>query len=66
LGLLPSWTVPRIFWKQFLARLKRFAFHFLELLQALQKSKPQSRDQKMPDLWATRRAEIVRDTAMER
>jgi hypothetical protein len=37
-----------------------------ELLQALQKSKPQSRDQNMPDLWAARRAEIVRDTGMER
>jgi hypothetical protein len=37
-----------------------------ELLQTLQKSKPQSRDQNMPDLSATRRAEIVRDTGMER
>jgi hypothetical protein len=37
-----------------------------ELLQTLQKSKPRSRDQKMPDLWAARRAEIVRDTGMER
>jgi hypothetical protein len=37
-----------------------------ELLQALQKSKPQSRDQNMPDLWAARRAEIVRNTGMER
>jgi ATP-dependent exoDNAse (exonuclease V) alpha subunit len=37
-----------------------------ELLQALQKSKPQSRDQKMPDLWAARQAKIARDTGMER
>jgi len=37
-----------------------------ELLQTLQKLKPQSRDQKMPDLWAARRAEIVRYTGIER
>jgi len=37
-----------------------------ELLHALQKSKPQLRDQRMPDLWAARREEIVRDTGMER
>ena len=37
-----------------------------ELLQALQRSKPHPRDRKMPDLWATRRAEIDRDVDMER
>ena len=37
-----------------------------ELLQALQRSKPQPRDRKMPDLWATRQGEIDRDMQMER
>jgi conjugative relaxase-like TrwC/TraI family protein len=37
-----------------------------ELVQVLQRSKPQSRNRIMPDLWATRRAEIVRETEMER
>jgi hypothetical protein len=37
-----------------------------ELVQALQRSKRQPRDRKMPDLWAARRAEIDRDMEMER
>jgi hypothetical protein len=37
-----------------------------ELVQAVQKSKVQSRDRMMPDLWAARQAEIVRDVGMER
>jgi len=37
-----------------------------ELLQALQRSKPQSRDRKMPDLWTTRQARIDRDMGMDR
>ena len=37
-----------------------------ELLQALQRSKPQSRDRKMPDLWATRQARIDRDMEIDR
>jgi hypothetical protein len=37
-----------------------------ELVQALQRSKPQSRDRKMTDLWAARRAEMSRDVEMER
>jgi AAA domain-containing protein len=37
-----------------------------DLVQALQRSKLQPRDRKMPDLWATRRAEIGRDVDMER
>jgi len=37
-----------------------------ELLQALQGSRPQSRDRKMPDLWATRQARIDRDMEMDR
>ena len=37
-----------------------------ELLQALQRSKPQPGDRKMPDLWATRQARIDRDMEMDR
>ncbi len=37
-----------------------------ELVQALRRSKPQSRNRMMPDLWATRQAEIVREIGMER
>ena len=37
-----------------------------ELLQAMPRSKVQSRDRMMPDLWATRQAQIVRATEMER
>jgi len=37
-----------------------------ELIQALRRSKPQSRNRIMPDLWAMRQAEIVRETGMER
>jgi ATP-dependent exoDNAse (exonuclease V) alpha subunit len=37
-----------------------------ELVQALQRSKPQPIDRKMPDLWATHRAEIDRDMEIER
>ena len=37
-----------------------------ELIQALRRSKPQSRNRMMPDLWATRQAEIVREMGMER
>jgi hypothetical protein len=37
-----------------------------DLVQALQRSKLQPKDRKMPDLWATRRAEIGRDVDMER
>jgi hypothetical protein len=37
-----------------------------ELVQALRRSKPQSRNGMMPDLWATRQVEIVRDVGMER
>ena len=37
-----------------------------ELIQALQRSKPQPRNRLMPDLWATRQAEIVREIGMER
>src|SRR6516162_11463458 len=37
-----------------------------ELLQALQRSKPQPGDRKMPDLWAARQAKIVREVGMER
>jgi conjugative relaxase-like TrwC/TraI family protein len=37
-----------------------------ELLQALHRLKAQPRDRKMPDVWATRRAEIDRNTDMER
>ena len=37
-----------------------------ELVQALRSSKPQSRNRMMPDLWATRQAEIVRGMEMER
>jgi hypothetical protein len=37
-----------------------------ELLQALQRSKPQPRERKMPDLWAARQAEISHDVEMER
>jgi hypothetical protein len=37
-----------------------------ELLQALQRSKAQPGDRKMPDLWATRQARIDRDMEMDR
>jgi conjugative relaxase-like TrwC/TraI family protein len=37
-----------------------------ELLQAVPTSKVQSRDRMMPDLWATRQAQIVRAMEMER
>jgi ATP-dependent exoDNAse (exonuclease V) alpha subunit len=37
-----------------------------ELVQALRRSKPQSRDRMMPDLWAARQAGIVREIGMER
>jgi conjugative relaxase-like TrwC/TraI family protein len=37
-----------------------------ELLQAVPRSKVQSRDRMMPDLWATRQAQIVRAMEMER
>jgi hypothetical protein len=37
-----------------------------ELLQALQRSKPQPADRKMPDLWAARQAKIDREVGMER
>jgi hypothetical protein len=37
-----------------------------ELVQALERLKPQSRDPIMPALWAARQAEIVRETGMER
>jgi hypothetical protein len=37
-----------------------------ELLQAMSRSKIQSRDQMRPDLWATRQAQIIRETEMER
>jgi hypothetical protein len=37
-----------------------------ELVQALRKSKPPSRDRMMPDLWAARQAEAVRDVGLER
>ena len=37
-----------------------------ELLQALQGSKPQSRNRKMSDLWATRQAPVDRDIEMDR
>ena len=37
-----------------------------ELIQALRRSEPQSRNRMMPDLWATRQAEIVREIGMER
>ncbi|MBV8227248.1 MAG: AAA family ATPase [Verrucomicrobia bacterium] len=37
-----------------------------ELLQAFQRSKPQSRDRKVPDVWAARRAEIDRNIDWER
>jgi hypothetical protein len=37
-----------------------------ELIQALRRSEPQSRNRMMPDLWATRQAEIVRVIGMER
>jgi hypothetical protein len=37
-----------------------------ELLQAVPRSKFQSRDRMMPDLWATRQAEIVHEMGMER
>jgi hypothetical protein len=37
-----------------------------ELLQALQRSKPQTGDRKMPDLWATRQARIDGDMEMDR
>ena len=37
-----------------------------ELVQALRRSTPQSRNRMMPDLWAARQAEIVREMGMER
>jgi conjugative relaxase-like TrwC/TraI family protein len=37
-----------------------------ELIQALRRSEPQSRNRMMPDLWATHQAEIVREVGMER
>jgi hypothetical protein len=37
-----------------------------ELVQALGRSKLQSRDRIMPDLWVARQAEIVREIGMER
>jgi hypothetical protein len=37
-----------------------------ELIQALRRSKPQSRTRMMTDLWATRQAEIIRGIGMER
>jgi hypothetical protein len=37
-----------------------------ELVQSVRKSKVQSRDRMMPDLWAARQAEIVREIGMER
>jgi hypothetical protein len=37
-----------------------------ELVQALRRSKLQSRGQMMPDLWAARQAEVDRAIAMER
>ena len=37
-----------------------------DLLHALPRSKVQSRDRMMPDLWATRQVQIVRATEMER
>jgi hypothetical protein len=37
-----------------------------ELRQAVPRSKVQSRDRMMPDLWATRQAQIVRGMEMER
>jgi hypothetical protein len=37
-----------------------------ELIQALRRSKPQSRNRMMPDFSATRQAEIVREVGMER
>jgi hypothetical protein len=36
-----------------------------ELIQALRRSEPQSRNRMMPDLWATRQTEIVREIGME-
>ena len=37
-----------------------------ELLQAVPRSKVQSRDRMMPDLWATRQAQIIRAMEVER
>jgi len=37
-----------------------------ELIQALRRFEPQSRNRTMPDLWATRQADIVREIGMER
>jgi hypothetical protein len=37
-----------------------------DLVQVLRRSKPLSRDRMMPDLWAGRQAEIVREVGMER
>jgi hypothetical protein len=37
-----------------------------EFIQAMGKSKPQPRQRMMPDLWAAREAEIVREIGMER
>lgn len=37
-----------------------------ELIQALRRSEPQCRNRMMPDLWATRQAQIVHEIGMER
>jgi hypothetical protein len=37
-----------------------------DLVQSVRRSNVQSRDRMMPDLWATRQAEIVRGMEMER
>ena len=37
-----------------------------EFIQALRKSNPQPRNRMMPDLWAARQAEMVREVGMER
>ena len=37
-----------------------------EFIQALRRSKLQSRDRVIPYVWATRQAEIVRETGIER
>jgi hypothetical protein len=37
-----------------------------ELVQALRRSTPQSRNRMMPDLWAARQAQMVREIGMER
>ena len=37
-----------------------------ELVQVLRRSKPQSRNRMMPDLWATRQTEMFREIGVER